>query len=1463
MGLARACAIILPSHQASIVHFREGSRIALGDRMSAHPVDRSRPVLVQILVVALLALSGCNAAGTASATATPSQTQASSGTNVTGTSSGSPGAQAATAAASAALTPPAATATTTVATTVQTASAAQTTTSQTIPAQSATTATTAATTSVATTTPATLSWAQISAKLTPSTVLVKSVLPASAVSPSGLAEGTGIVIDTQGDILTNAHVVQGASSISIALAGATSDRPARVLGSSTCDDLAVIRAETPTGLVPVTFGTSSSLEAGQDVGVVGYALGVTFGTSPAITRGIVSRTNVQYDNYESLFQTDAAINHGNSGGPVVTTDGNVVGIATLTFQQVASNTNFAINIDAAKPVIQQLLAGKNVMWLGMNLVYNAYGKYFGTQDGQGLVVAGVDAGGPADKVGVQPAFLLYGLAGTPVNTLGDVCKILRSHTDGDSLRVNFLAISAADPQQLAGDIVIGPPHAQVGASGMSPRATQRAAALPTKARAGARASGDRIGTASAASATGPMVYAFAQDDGDWPTGTNANVTAAIANNTYAVSIKSASISSILYPNSAPSGADQSIDTMFTLQGSEGDAGVAVRFSNGSDNQWTYYACDITPAGQYFCWAEVDGKDISLQNATTSPAIKKNAANELKLSAIGTKIDLQINGTDVASFTDSSIASGTPALVIESGTTPPAGATFSQVTMVAGTSSAPTPTPSPTPNPSPTSAMKSVTYDFSKDDGDWKTGQGSGYSATIANNIYAYTLTQANNVAIPQPQSMPSGGDQSIDTTVTLSNTNGIAGVDLRDTVGVDGNNSMYMCAIVGTGSYSCWLDSDGQFTALQKWTASPAIKPSGANELTMSIQGSSLDLKINGTDVAQLSDAKLTTGSPSLFVESFDTVPFTAAFGKVTVQVGNASSGGQTAAQTTVTYDFSKDDGDWATGTTSDYSTKINANTLIATETAVNSSAVMLPKSMPSGTDQSIDTTLVVNNTNGFGGVVVRYGAANDGSRNFYMCGVTANSQYSCWVSVNGKFTNLQQWTQSSAIKANGPNELTLSVQGSQLDFKVNGTDLVQLSDTKIASGQPGLYIELDTAPSVTLTFGKVVAQVATTSASASPFTTTSAYAFAKDDGDWPTGQLASATAQLAANAYAVTEQKANFYTPLVPKSMPSGPQESIDTNLTLSGPTGAAGVMTRFSTGSDNQNSFYLCIVESDGYYSCWIVLDGQFTPLQKWVTSSAFKPNAVNEVALTAIGSTIDFKMNGTDVGQFTDSQITSGQPGLYVEAFDKPPITATFGATTAKTGSVNSSQTPAGTVTYDFSKDDGDWTTGKFTDSTFAIANGIYAASLTSPNIHDVLFPKSMPSGTKETISTTVTVSNTNGVAGVAARYTQTGQGQASFYMCAITADGYFGCWVVVNNAYTSLQNWTQSPAITVSAANVLTLTVTESNIGFNINGTDVAHLSDKQLTSGEPGLYVEVYKSPPFSVVFGKTQVHVSN
>jgi len=209
-----------------------------------------------------------------------------------------------------------------------------------------------------------LSVAAVLARVRPSVVTITAQITEQQgpFSASGESAGTGIVLTTTGDILTNAHVVAGATAIAVQVDGVGTARPATLVASDTAADMALLRVADTSGFVAAPLGSSAAVAVGDDVVAIGNALALTGG--PTVTRGIVSALgrSLQTDtaNLTDLIQTDAAISSGNSGGPLVDAAGTVIGICTAVAATSGSNTaddiGFAIAIDTARSVVTRLQA---------------------------------------------------------------------------------------------------------------------------------------------------------------------------------------------------------------------------------------------------------------------------------------------------------------------------------------------------------------------------------------------------------------------------------------------------------------------------------------------------------------------------------------------------------------------------------------------------------------------------------------------------------------------------------------------------------------------------------------------------------------------------------------------------------------------------------------------------------------------------------------------------------------------------------------------------------------------------------------------------------------------------------------------------------------------------------------------------------------------------------------------------
>ncbi len=233
----------------------------------------------------------------------------------------------------------------------------------------------------------------------------------------GLARGSGVIVTSDGYILTNHHVIAGADRIRVTLADRR-ELPARLVGSDSHTDVAVLKIEGDR-LSPAALGDSSKVRTGQ----LALALGNAFGLGQTVTMGIigaVSRGRMGITDYEDFLQTDAAINPGNSGGPLVDVEGHVIGVNTAIITSGGGGNEgigFAIPSDLARSVMDQLVREGRVVrgWLGVGVVdvTPAEAEWRGGNL-DGALVRDVAAGGPAARSGLRRGDIITALNGSPI-----------------------------------------------------------------------------------------------------------------------------------------------------------------------------------------------------------------------------------------------------------------------------------------------------------------------------------------------------------------------------------------------------------------------------------------------------------------------------------------------------------------------------------------------------------------------------------------------------------------------------------------------------------------------------------------------------------------------------------------------------------------------------------------------------------------------------------------------------------------------------------------------------------------------------------------------------------------------------------------------------------------------------------------------------------------------------------------
>jgi putative serine protease PepD len=256
-----------------------------------------------------------------------------------------------------------------------------------------------------------------------------SVVDIVASSRRETGEGTGIIISSDGYILTNAHVVSDASKVSVSTAASSKALSATVVGADVAHDVALIKVDGGSGLPAAELGRSADVKVGDDVVAIGNALGLR--GDPTVTRGIVSALNRTVENLTGMIQTDAAINPGNSGGPLVNSAGQVIGINTAVAADGAQNIGFAIPIDKAKDLADRLKTGQGpapTAFLGVSTTE--------TSDGSaGAMVVSLVSGGPAQRAGISVGDLIVSFDGKPVSGADGLSGQVQARQPGDTVRV--------------------------------------------------------------------------------------------------------------------------------------------------------------------------------------------------------------------------------------------------------------------------------------------------------------------------------------------------------------------------------------------------------------------------------------------------------------------------------------------------------------------------------------------------------------------------------------------------------------------------------------------------------------------------------------------------------------------------------------------------------------------------------------------------------------------------------------------------------------------------------------------------------------------------------------------------------------------------------------------------------------------------------------------------------------------
>lgn len=263
--------------------------------------------------------------------------------------------------------------------------------------------------------------------------------------------GSGVIVSSDGYILTNKHVVEGVNTVDIVLHDGTSYKNVKVLGSDPLNDIAFLKIDGATDLAAAELGDSSSVRVGQKVVAIGNSLGqyqntVTSGIVSGTGRPISAQAGDQVEHLTDLIQTDAAINPGNSGGPLLNLSGQVIGINTAIVED-AQGIGFAIPINATKGTLKGVLEGKGVQRAYLGVTYISItatvAEEYSLPVKRGAFVyngneTAVAANSPAAQAGVRDRDIITKIGDLEVGLKGDVGSLVAEYAPGDTIELTIL-----------------------------------------------------------------------------------------------------------------------------------------------------------------------------------------------------------------------------------------------------------------------------------------------------------------------------------------------------------------------------------------------------------------------------------------------------------------------------------------------------------------------------------------------------------------------------------------------------------------------------------------------------------------------------------------------------------------------------------------------------------------------------------------------------------------------------------------------------------------------------------------------------------------------------------------------------------------------------------------------------------------------------------------------------------------
>lgn len=446
--------------------------------------------------------------------------------------------------------------------------------------------------------------------------------------------GTGFFIDSSGIGVTNNHVVAGAALLKAYVNGETKPRNVTVLGTSECADLAVVQVQGSD--FPYLKWYDGKVKTGLDVYAAGFPL---LEPQYNLTKGIISKTDADgqttWASLDYIYGHDAKINGGNSGGPLVTGDGQVVGINYMS--RAAVDQQFAIPGDLAVPIVKKLQDGQNVASVGlagMAIVFGPNGEY------PGIWVESTTTGGIADKAGIKPGDIIHEVETILIATDGtmkDYCDILRSHSESDPLKV--VVYRSSTDEILAGSLN-GDKLVVTGTAGL----------------AGTSSGNTSSGTTGTTSTKLDDNFDGDITAGGWSTsvlGDDSNYQVSQKPGRVYMEVNTTGTTVYLW-NDAYWASDVYVETKETKVGGPNRMNVSV-VCRASDKGW--YEFSITSGGYWQIWKYFDGNFTRLAEGASKFIHVQTTPNILQASCSGNNLTFWVNENKVGETTDRDLTEG--------------------------------------------------------------------------------------------------------------------------------------------------------------------------------------------------------------------------------------------------------------------------------------------------------------------------------------------------------------------------------------------------------------------------------------------------------------------------------------------------------------------------------------------------------------------------------------------------------------------------------------------------------------------------------------------------------------------------------------------------------------------------------------------------------------------------------------